>query len=364
MKNIFGNSLTMTIFGESHGPAVGCVLDGLTPGIAVDEEEIRKALERRRPDPKLDTARVEPDHFEILSGVFAGKTTGTPLTIVIRNENARSRDYVYGPARPSHADYTGFLKYHGYEDYRGGGHFSGRVTAAVAAAGGILIPALRALGITVGTHIKECGTVTDRAFSGPEDVELLLDRRFPVLSPEAGQKMEEEIRNAKAAGDSIGGITETAVFGLPGGLGEPFFDSVEGLLSHAAFSLGGVKGVSFGEGFGFSALRGSEANDALRLMEGKIITKTNRNGGINGGITNGMPVLMNCAVKPTPSIATAQETVDFVRMEETETSVQGRHDPAIVRRICPVLSGMTALVIADLLIMRYGEDVLAKGIRA
>ncbi|MBP5295166.1 MAG: chorismate synthase [Lachnospiraceae bacterium] len=363
MKNTFGNNLTMTLFGESHGPAVGCVLDGLTPGIAVDEEEIRKALSRRRPDPLLDTARVEPDHFEILSGVFEGKTTGTPLAIVIRNEDARSRDYVYGPARPSHADYTGFLKYHGYEDYRGGGHFSGRLTAAVVAAGGILVPALRALGITVGTHIKECGTVSDRAFKGPEDLELLLKRHFPVLSEEAAQKMEEALLQAKNTGDSVGGITETAVFGLPGGLGEPFFDSVESLLSHAAFSLGGVKGVSFGDGFDMSALRGSEANDALRLMDGKIVTKTNRNGGINGGITNGMPVLMNCAVKPTPSIAIRQETVDFVRMEETETTIQGRHDPAIVRRICPVLSAMTAFVIADLLITRYGEDVFTKGIQ-
>ena len=361
MKNTFGNNLTLTLFGESHGPALGCVLDGLSPGIPVDPEEIGKLLARRRPTSLSDTSRVEPDHFQILSGVFNGKTTGTPLTIVIPNENTRPGDYSYGPARPSHADLTGYLKYHGFEDYRGGGHFSGRVTAALVAAGGILLPALRALGIAVGTHIKECAGISDRAFEGEEDVTLLSERRFPVLSGEAGQRMEEEILRAKEDGDSVGGITETVVFGLPGGLGEPAFDSVESLLSHAAFSLGGVKGVSFGEGFGFAGLRGSEANDALCLSDGRIVTKTNRNGGILGGITNGMPVLMQCAVKPTPSIAKEQESVDFLRNEETTLLVRGRHDPAIVRRICPVLDSVTALVIADLLVTRYGEDVLLRG---
>ena len=361
MKNVFGNNLTMTLFGESHGPAVGCVLDGLTPGLPVNEEEIAAALTKRRPNPLLETSRVEQDHFQILSGVFQGKTTGTPLTIVILNEDARSRDYVYGPARPSHADYAGFLKYHGYEDYRGGGHFSGRVTAAIVAAGGILLPALKELGITIGTHVLKCAGVSDRKFEGPEDIALLEESAFPVLSPEAGAQMEEEILRAKAEGDSVGGITETAVFGLPGGLGEPAFDSVESLLAHAAFSLGGVKGVSFGEGFGFADLRGSEANDAFRIEEGNVVTQTNRNGGLNGGLTNGMPVLMQCAVKPTPSIAKDQETVDFLENEEMNLSITGRHDPAIVRRICPVLTSIAALVLADLLITRYGEDVLLKG---
>ena len=361
MKNVFGNNLTLTLFGESHGPAVGCVLDGLTPGIPVSEEEIVAALMRRRPASLTDTARVEPDHFQILSGVFDGHTTGTPLAIVIPNENVRSSDYTYGPARPSHADYTGFLKYHGFEDYRGGGHFSGRVTAALVAAGGILIPALRALGISIGTHILRCGEVSDRAFTGEEDAALLEERNFPALSEEAGRKMEEEILRVKAEGDSVGGVTETVIFGLPGGLGEPAFDSVEGLLAHAAFSLGGVKGVSFGEGFGFAALRGSEANDVFRIQDGKVRTTTNRNGGINGGITNGMPVLMQCAVKPTPSIGKEQESVDFLKNEDVTLEVRGRHDPAILRRICPVLSGVAALVTADLLITRFGEDVLRTG---
>ncbi|MBR3436498.1 MAG: chorismate synthase [Lachnospiraceae bacterium] len=362
MKNVFGNQLTMTLFGESHGPAVGCVLDGLTPGISVDPTEIERALQKRRPVSQTDTSRIEPDHFQILSGVFNGKTTGTPLAIVIPNENTRPGDYSYGTARPSHADYTGFLKYHGFEDYRGGGHFSGRVTAAIVAASGILIPALRALGIETGTHIKECGGVSDREFAGPEDLRLLSERTFPALSEEAGKQMEEEILRVKGEGDSLGGVTETVIYGLPGGLGEPAFDSVESLLSHAAFSLGGVKGVSFGEGFGIASLRGSEANDAFRMDDGKVRTLTNRNGGINGGLTNGMPVLMQCAVKPTPSILKAQETVDFLRNEGTEISVRGRHDPAIVRRICPVLSAMAALVVSDLLITRYGEDVFLRGI--
>ena len=361
MKNVFGNNLTMTLFGESHGPAVGCVLDGLTPGITVDEEEIRKALERRRPDPLLDTARVEPDHFQILSGVYLGKTTGTPLAIVILNEDARSRDYVYGPARPSHADHAGYLKYHGYEDFRGGGHFSGRVTAAVVAAGGILLPALRALGISIGTHILKCAGITDRGFEDAEDVGTLSENAFPTLSKEAGEAMKEAIMRVKAEGDSLGGITETAIFGLPGGLGEPAFDSVEGLLSHAAYALGGVKGVSFGAGFAFAEMKGSEANDSLRIENGRIRTRTNRNGGLNGGITNGMPVLMQCAVKPTPSIAKEQETVDFLKGEEMRLSITGRHDPAIVRRICPVLNAVSALVVADLLVTRYGEDVLLRG---
>ena len=361
MKNTFGNVLTLTLFGESHGPAVGCVLDGLSPGLPVSEEEIGKALARRRPGSLSDTSRVEPDHFEILSGVFNSCTTGTPLTIVIPNENAKSSDYTYGPARPSHADYAGYLKYHGFEDYRGGGHFSGRLTAAIVAAGGILIPALRALGITVGTHILRCGGVSDRGFAGEEDIALLEGRRFPVLSEEAGRKMEEEILRAREDGDSVGGITETVIFGLPGGLGEPAFDSVEGLLAHAAFSLGGVKGVSFGEGFGFAELRGSEANDSFRMEEGEVRTRTNRNGGINGGITNGMPVLMQCAVKPTPSIGKEQESVDFLKKEDVTLAVQGRHDPAILRRICPVLTSVTALVAADLLITHFGEDVLRTG---
>ena len=362
MKNTFGQSVSVSLFGESHGPAVGAVIDGLSPGIAVSEDFIASRLSRRRPSSALDTPRQEKDEFKILSGVFNGKTTGTPICIVIPNENTRSKDYDYGPARPSHADYAAFCKYHGYEDYRGGGHFSGRITAALVAAGGILLPALEGLGISIGTHILSCGGISDRGFENTaEDIELLKNSAFPVLTPERGEKMAERIMQARLDNDSVGGVPQTAVCGVMPGLGEPWFDSVEGLLSHAVFSLGGVKGIEFGMGFGFAGEKGSSCNDALRLEEGRVVTKTNNNGGINGGITNGMDIVFQCAVKPTASIARQQETVDFVKGENTQLCIHGRHDPAIVRRICPVLDSVTAMVLCDLLAQRFGTDVFLKG---
>ena len=363
MKNSFGQSVCLTLFGESHGDAVGCVIDGLSPGIDVDESFISRQLSRRRPSSAADTARCENDEFKILSGVFNGKTTGTPICIIIPNENKQSRDYNYGPARPSHADYTAFCKYHGYEDYRGGGHFSGRITAALVAAGGIIIPALDKLGIQVATHIAKCGGVSDRCFNNlGEDVRALSSKDFPTLDDACGEDMVRCILKAKENSDSVGGVTETVICGVPAGVGEPWFDSVESIISHAVFSLGGVKGIEFGAGFACADMSGSSCNDALHLEDGKIITGSNNNGGINGGITNGMPILFRCAIKPTPSIAKSQDTVDFIKMENTQLSIRGRHDPAIVRRICPVLDSVAALCIADLLSVRYGTDVLAKGI--
>ncbi len=363
MKNTFGTSLTLTLFGESHGSHIGAVLDGIAPGIPVNEGEIARLLAKRRPSGKTDTPRVEGDNFQIVSGVWGGKTTGTPLCILIPNENTNSGDYDYGRARPSHADFAAYAKYHGFEDYRGGGHFSGRITAALVAVGGILIPALARLGITLGTHIASCGSKSDRPFSNlPSDLALLKDADFPVLCAEAKEEICAEILAAREDGDSIGGVTESAVCGLPAGLGEPWFDSVESLLSHALFSIGGIKGVSFGDGFALASLRGSEANDAFAIKDGRVVTETNKNGGVNGGITNGMPLLFSCAVKPTPSIAKTQKTVDFLKMKETDISVKGRHDPAIIRRVCPVIDSVTALVICDLLAARYGTDVLTKGL--
>ena len=365
MKNSFGSNMTVTLFGESHGPAVGAVLDGLCPGLAVAEATIERQLSRRRPSLATDTARVEPDNYRILSGVFNGRTTGAPLCIVIPNENVRSGDYDYGKARPSHADYAAFAKYHGYEDYRGGGHFSGRVTAALVAAGAIVLPALEAVGVRVGTHILHCGGAEDAPFSddGIEyELTKLAQAAFPVLSEEAGLRMAERIAAAKAEGDSLGGVTQTAVTGLPAGLGEPWFDSVESLLSHALFSVGGIKGVDFGVGFSGADLRGSQYNDPLRVEDGAVKTLSNRNGGVNGGITNGMPVTFRCAVKPTPSIAKAQRTVDFINNENTEIEIKGRHDPAIIRRICPVIDSVTALTVYDLLAGRFGTDCFVKGI--
>lgn len=365
MKNTIGQSIAVTLFGESHGAAVGAVVDGLAPGLPVDLDVIAAHLSRRRPQSATDTARRERDKFDILSGVFEGRTTGTPLTVVIPNEDTRSRDYHYGVARPAHADLAAHEKYHGFEDYRGGGHFSGRVTAALVAVGGILIPALAAQGIEIGTHIAECGGACDRAFDGAallSDIRALRTRAMPVLDDASATEMEKRILEASAACDSIGGITETVIAGLPAGLGEPWFDSVEGLLSHAMFSLGGVKGIEFGLGFGFSGARGSTANDAFRVKNGRIVTETNHNGGINGGITNGMPVCFRLAVKPTPSIAQPQKTVDFQRMKNTELTVEGRHDPTILRRICPVVDSVAAIVVADLLATRYGTDVLRVGL--
>ncbi len=363
MKNTIGQSVAVTIFGESHGSAVGAVIDGLSPGIEVNEDFIRSQLSRRRPSSRTDTARVEPDNFQILSGVFNGKTTGTPICIIIPNENTQSKDYSYGQARPSHADYAAYKKFHGFEDYRGGGHFSGRVTAALVAVGGILIPAIEKLGIRIATHILSCGGEFDRAFGDiSNDINILKNSSFPVLSPESEGRICERILQAKADCDSVGGMTESAIFGLPAGLGEPWFDSVESILSHALFSLGGVKGIEFGLGFGFASKTASEVNDQMRMENGKVVTLTNNNGGINGGITNGMPILFRLAIKPTPSIYKAQKTVDFIQNSNTELTIQGRHDPAIIRRICPVIDSVSAMVLCDMLASRYGTDVFLKGI--
>lgn len=362
MKNTFGQALSVTLFGESHGEAIGAVIDGLTPGIPICEVKIAEYLSKRRPSSAIDTKRAEKDDFKILSGVFNGKSTGTPITIVIPNENTVSSDYSYGIARPSHADYTAFCKYHGFEDYRGGGHFSGRITAALVAVGGIIIPALNSLGIKVGTHILECGGISDRHFSDfDKDIEMLNASAFPTLDTLAEEKMTEAILNAKNAGDSIGGIIQTAVTGIPCGVGEPWFDSVESRLSHIIFSVGGIKGIEFGKGFGFAKESGSSANDEFYAENGQIKTKTNNNGGILGGITNGMPILFNCAVKPTPSISKTQQTVNFLKNENTEISIKGRHDPAIIRRICPVIDSVSAIAVCDMLMQKYGTDILLKG---
>ena len=260
VKNSFGSSITLTLFGESHGLAVGAVLDGLCPGMPVDEETIAALLSRRRPSSGTDTARREPDAFQLVSGVWQGKTTGTPLCILIPNQEQHSGDYaaLLGKARPAHADFAAYCKYHGYEDARGGGHFSGRITAALVAAGGVLLPALARLGITVGTHIRRCAQVEDRAFADLEkDVAALSETVFPTLDIQQGEAMQAAILAAKAERDSVGGVVETAVLGMPCGVGEPWFDSVEGLLSHALFSLGGIKGVEFGDGFALAEGTGS-----------------------------------------------------------------------------------------------------------
>lgn len=362
MKNTFGQSVTVTLFGESHGEAIGAVIDGLAPGINVDTDFIKAQLTKRRPQGNTDTPRVEKDNFQILSGVFNGKTTGTPICIVIPNENTNSKSYSKELLRPSHADFTANEKYHGYQDYRGGGHFSGRITAALVAAGAIAMKALEKLNIKIGTHILKCNKVSDREFENINtDIDILSKKSFPVLS-DCEDEMISLIQNARNNLDSVGGVLQTAITGVPSGVGEPWFDSVESVLSHAMFSIGGVKGIEFGQGFNFANMYGSEANDQFEIIEGKITTKTNNNGGINGGITNGMPIVFNLAVKPTPSIAKEQNTVNIDSMENVTVKINGRHDPAIIRRACIVVDSMCALVICDLLAGRYGTDVFTKGI--
>lgn len=366
-KNTFGNALQITIFGESHGAAVGVVIDGITPGIDVDADFINHQLTLRRPAGKISTARQESDPWQIVSGVFEGKTTGTPVCIVIPNGDTRSRDYTPEIARPGHADYTAQCKYHGHQDYRGGGHFSGRVTAGLVAAGGILIPALRKKGIEIGTHLARCAGVADAPLDPAaygedatlrEQLRALGARAFPTISAAAEQQMIAAIEQAKMDTDSVGGVLESAIVGLPAGLGEPFFDSLESQLAHAMFSIPAIKGVEFGAGFGISELRGSEANDPYRVEDGRIVTATNRGGGIGGGISNGMPVTFRCAVKPTPSIAKEQPTVDFINLTEENFTVHGRHDPCVAHRARVVVDSMAAIVVADALLQRYGNDAL------
>ncbi len=361
MKNTFGNQITLTLFGESHGSGLGVVLDGLAPGIPVDEAFIKAQLAKRRPVGKISTARREQDAYTVESGVFNGYTTGTPLCIVIPNTAQQSKDYseTRSKARPGHADYTAYCKYHGYEDYRGGGHFSGRITAGIVAAGGILIPALEKKGIRIATHMSRCAGVEDRCFGDLDaDIKILNDAEFPALSETSAQKMCAAIEAAAEVGDSVGGVLETVITRLPAGLGEPWFDSVESLLSHGLFSIPAVKGVSFGDGFALADRKGSEANDPYRYEGERIVTAKNSNGGINGGITNGMPIVVQTAIKPTPSIYQEQETVDFIKGENTTLRIAGRHDPCIVHRARVVVDSICALVIADLLTGRFGTDYL------
>ncbi|MBQ9412193.1 MAG: chorismate synthase [Oscillospiraceae bacterium] len=362
MKNTLGTGVSVTLFGESHGAAIGAVLDGMAPGIPVDEAFIARQLSLRRPCGRISTARAEADRFQIVSGVFEGRTTGTPLCILVPNEDIRSRDYAAtrALARPGHADYTAYMKYHGFEDYRGGGHFSGRITAALTAAGAVALLALRGKRIAVGTHIARCGGVADREFSPDEasDIAALNEKVFAVLDENAGERMRDAIARAAEAGDSVGGVLETAVTGLPAGVGEPWFDTLEGLLAHGLFSIPGVKGVQFGGGFDLADAKGSQYNDPFYMENGAVRTRTNHNGGINGGISNGMPLRFRCAVKPTPSIYQAQDTVDFLRGEDARLELKGRHDPAILHRARVVADSVTALVLCDALAQRYGTDFL------
>lgn len=359
MKNTFGNNISVTLFGESHGPAIGAVIDGLSPGIEVNCEYIKEKLSLRRPSGAISTARTEEDEFVIQSGVFDGKTTGTPICIIIPNKDTRSKDYAetrFIP-RPSHADYAAFCKYGGFEDYRGGGHFSGRITAALVAVGAIVMSALEKKGIRIATHISRCAGIQDRGFKElSEDISFLASARFPVLDAEAAEKMQSAILAAKKDGDSVGGVLETVVTGVGAGFGEPWFDTVEGMLAHALFSIPAVKGVEFGAGFAIADMLGSQANDPFVSNGGEITTRTNNSGGINGGITNGMPILFKCAVRPTPTLSKEQNSVDMMSGENVTLKVTGRHDPCILHRARIVVDCVVAITLADIISGRLGTD--------
>ena len=361
MKNTLGQSVSVTLFGESHGEAIGAVIDGLPSGIKVDTDFISEMLTLRRPVGAISTARKEKDEFKIVSGVYNGFTTGTPVCIIIPNEDTRSKDYdgLKDLARPSHADFTASIKYKGFEDKRGGGHFSGRLTAAIVAAAGIVIPALNKKGIYIGTHLSRCAGIDDRKFDDLEqDIKALSALPFAALDSEKAEQMQENIKKAAADNDSVGGILETAIIGLPAGVGEPWFSTVEGVLSNALFSIPAIKGVEFGSGFALADMLGSFANDPFNIKDGQVVTTTNNSGGINGGITNGMPVIFRCAVKPTPTISKPQQTVNLKTNSVETITATGRHDPCIVHRARIVVDAVTALTLCDMLSLKFGTDWL------
>lgn len=370
MKNSFGQSLILTLYGESHGPAIGAVLDGLPPGLIVSAATIDEKLSQRRPHGGTATARVEPDHWTIDSGVLpvatgTWRTTGTPVALRIENVEQQSEEYrpLARLIRPGHADYTAEAKYHGFQDTRGSGHFSGRLTAAIVAAGAILQDALREKGICIATQLLELGPHKAASFStmDPRALQQAMDRLntkiFPVVNTPLAERMKATIMAHKKDGDSIGGRLETIITGIEAGVGEPFFDNVESVLAHAIFAIPGVKGMRFGD-LDAALSRGSSMNDIPFPDADGIRFRTNHSGGINGGITNAMPILFQTALRPPASIAKAQETLDLDSGESKKISIKGRHDPAIAPRARAVVDAMSALALADLLLQRHGTDWL------
>ncbi len=357
MSSLIGKKLKVSVFGESHGRGIGAVIDGFPPGVAIDMEELVRFMERRRPGKdKTSTPRNESDRPEILSGILEGVTCGTPVAAVIANKDQHSGDYknVAHEARPGHADYTGHVRYGGHNDVRGGGHFSGRLTAPLVFAGGLCRQFLAKQGITVGAHLASVADVKDDAFDpcGLTEEALLAPgrRSFPVVRESAEAAMRDVIEKARLDGDSVGGVVEVAVLGMPPGVGSPMFDTVEGRLAYAYYGIPAVKGVSFGAGFRAAEMRGSENNDEFYMDNGLVRTRTNHHGGVLGGITTGMPVLASVAFKPTPSIAMPQNTIDYVERTETVMQIKGRHDPCVAVRAVPVAEAVTAIVMMDLLL--------------
>ena len=365
MSSMWGKNLKISVFGESHGSEIGVVIDGLEPGFEIDLEEVERQMDRRKPGKnKMSTARKEDDKANIVSGFFEGKTTGTPLCATIKNKDRKSADYtqIRDNFRPGHADYTGFMRYKGFNDYRGGGHFSGRLTAPIVFAGAICRQILEKKGIKITSHIKAIKNIEDSSFDYTNIDEKLIKRLsysdFPLIDESLEDSMKNEILKAREILDSVGGKIECAVVGIDAGIGSPIFDSVESVISSMMFSIPAVKGIEFGEGFDISRMYGSESNDEMYVdNEGKILSYTNNNGGVIGGITNGMPIVFTVAIKPTPSISSKQRTVNVADLrsyengdvKNTEIEVNGRHDPCIVQRAVSVIESAAAIAVLDML---------------
>ncbi len=354
--NTLGNKLRVTIFGQSHAPAIGCVVEGLPAGFAPDMEQVAAFMARRAPGQNAwSTSRKESDRPEILSGLVDGKTCGAPVAMAIRNSDQHSRDYsgLKRTPRPSHADYTALVKFGSSYDIRGGGQFSGRLTAPLCFAGALALQVLAGRGISVGAHIAQIGQVWDKAtdFAHVDQEALAAVGRnsFPVFDGDAGDAMRQAIEAARLDGDSVGGVIRCFALGLPAGIGEPMFGGVENRLAAALFGIPAVRGVSFGDGFAAAAMRGSAHNDPFVMDGERVSTRTNHAGGVLGGITTGMPLVVNIAVKPTASIAMPQDTVDLETKEPASLTIHGRHDPCIVPRAVPVAEAVTALTLLDML---------------
>ena len=354
MSSMMGNKIKISVFGQSHSKAIGVVIDGLPAGKKIDMEKVMAFMERRAPGRNAySTKRFEADKPEILSGLVNDITCGAPLCMVIYNENQKSADYnnIMNTPRPSHADYSAYIKHNGFNDVSGGGHFSGRLTAPLCFAGAVCMQILEDMGVNVHAHILSIKNIKDDKFN-PINVENYnIDKKaFPVINDNQGEQMKAEIEKVKLMGDSVGGVIECAITGVKAGFGEPMFDGIENMLAKNIFGIPAVKGIEFGNGFEATTLYGSENNDEFCIENGEIKTKTNNAGGINGGITNGMPILFNVAIKPTPSISKMQNSVSLKDKTEKELEIVGRHDPCIVQRAVPVIEAVTALTILDIVL--------------
>ena len=352
MSSTYGENLKLSIFGQSHGAAIGMTLDGIPAGLPVDFDVLTACLARRAPGQgAYTTPRKETDAPEFLSGIVNGFTCGAPIAAIIRNGNIRSSDYnnLMDCPRPGHADYTAQIKYKGFQDITGGGHFSGRLTAPLCIAGGLCKQWLEKMGISIQAHIAVLGGIADDPlYQDPtSQTPMQICGDFPVLNMEAGERMKQAIADVKADGDSVGGIIECTVTGLPAGWGDPMFGGMESRIASIVYGIPAVKGLDFGSGFTGSYMRGSENNDAFTVIDGKIVTETNHAGGILGGITNGMPLIFTVAIKPTPSIAKVQQSVSLSEMMVQELQVHGRHDPCIVPRAVPVIEAAAAIALYD-----------------